>query len=147
MNSKKLSSETRGSIVNILMGCFGVLCYLYGKEKGIKGAESLTVFAISVTLIGVSILVILTSSHLKKYPLKSIGRVNKDDEMLVALRQKASHRAFHVTLMIIFALVMVTATGIINLNVNPCYILFGILVLMYSLDIIFITIFSNKSMN
>lgn len=147
MNSKNLNSEIKGAIVNILMGSFGVLAYLYGKEKGIKGAESLTVLAIAVTLIGISILVLLISPYLKKHPLKSVGRVNKDDEMLVALRQKASHRAFHVTLIILFALVMLTATGIINFNINPCYILFGILVLMYSLDIICITIYSNKSMN
>lgn len=145
MLNKKLGSSLIGVFTNTALGIIGLICYFYSNYKGIKATESSTILVMSIVLIGITIVVQVFEVFFKKHPIKSIGVVNKDDEMQIAMRQKACHASFHVTSFIIFVLFIVTATGLVSFSTNISYLFLGLWVMMGVLNIIFISYFSNRS--
>lgn len=146
MKTSKLGTDFVGFIRTAVIGLIGAAIYLYSSYQGITGEGMRFVKAFSLMFIIIGISGMILTKLFEKHPIKSIGVVNKDDEMLKLIRYRAAHTTFEVTVSAIIILTILTAAEIIKLNM-PIYMI-GIIfiVTMEIINIIFITIYSNRMM-
>lgn len=146
MKTSKLGVDFIGFVRSTIIGLIGWITYLYSNYQGITGEGMKFAKAFSVMFIIIGIAGMILTKVFEKHPIKSIGVVNKDDEMMKFIRYKAAYTAFEITVSAIIILTILIAAGVININM-PIYML-GIILLvsMEVINIIFITIYSNSTM-
>ncbi|WML34748.1 hypothetical protein [Clostridium sp. OS1-26] len=146
MKTSKLGADFIGFIRATIIGLIGSVIYLYSSYQGITGEGMKLAKALSLMFIIIGISGMILTKLFEKHPIKSIGVVNKDDEMLKLIRYRAAYTTFEITVSTIIIFTILTAAEVIKLNM-PIYMI-GIIfvVTMEIINIIFITIYSNRMM-
>lgn len=146
MKTSKLGTDFIGFVRATIIGLMGAAIYLYSSYQGTTGAGMKFAKTFSVAFIIMGICGMILTKLFEKHPIKSIGVVNKDDEMLKLIRYRAAYTTFEITVSAIIIFTILTAAEVIRLNM-PIYII-GIIfvVTMEIINIIFITIYSNRMM-
>lgn len=146
MKLSKMGVEFRGMLQMLIIGIVGMVAWVYSNNQGVIGQGMKFVQSFSILFILVSIIGAILTKHLGKHPIKSIGVVNKDDEMLKLVRYKAAYASFEITSAIVILVTILTATEIIKINISMYALGIIIFVAMNFLNIIFTTIYSNRTL-
>lgn len=146
MKTSKLGVDFIGFIRATIIGLIGAAIYLYSNYQGITGEGMKFAKAFSVAFIIMGICGMILTKLFEKHPIKSIGVVNKDDEMLKLIRYRAAYTTFEITVSVMIIFTILIAAEVVKLNM-PIYMI-GIIVVvaMEVINVILITIYSNKLM-
>lgn len=146
MKLSKMGVEFRGMLQMLIIGIVGMVAWVYSNNQGITGQGMKFVQSFSILFIFISIIGSILTKYLGKHPIKSIGVVNKDDEMLKLVRYKAAYASFEIMSAIVILVTILTATEIIKINISMYALGIIIFVAMNFLNIIFTTIYSNRTL-
>lgn len=146
MKASKMGVDFRGYLQALIIGIIGIGAWLYSNNQGVVGEGMKFVQAFSITFILIGIGGMILTKYFKKHPLKSIGVVNKDDEMLKLVRYKAGYMSFQITLACLILFTIFSATEIIKTNISIYALGIIIFVAMNFLDMVLTSIYSSKTM-
>ncbi|MBV7271738.1 hypothetical protein I6U48_02265 [Clostridium sp. PL3] len=144
MRTSKLGVDFIGFIRTTIIGLIGGAIYLYSNSQGITGGGMRFTKVFSSMFIIIGIAGIILTKFFENNPIKSIGVVNKDDEMQKLIRYKAAYAAFEITMSAIMIFIMLIAAEIIKLTMPLYMIGIVLLVAMGVINIVSIVIYSNK---
>lgn len=123
---KKMNVDIVSYIKTGLMGLVGLIAWIYSNLKGVSGEGMELIKTLSVMFLIISVIGIILTKYLLKKPLKSIGVINKNDEMFVIIRAKASQLTLDIFNIIIFLFIILTGTQILNITFSMYWL--GIIV-------------------
>lgn len=146
MKLSKMGTEVRGTLQMLIIGVLGIIAWAYSNNHGVVGDGMKFVQSFSILFILISIISIILTKYLKKHPFKSVGVVNKDDEMLKLVRYKAAYTSFEITSAVVILITILIATEIIKINISMYALGIIVFVAMNFLNLIFTAIYSNKTM-
>jgi hypothetical protein len=146
MKSSKMGTEFKGMLQILIIGIIGMIAWAYSNNKGVTGQGMKIVQSLSMLFIFISIISIILTRYLEKNPIKSIGFVNKDDEMLKLIRYKAAYASFEITSAVVILVTILTATEIIKIDISMYALGIVIFVGMNFLSLICTFIYSNRTM-
>lgn len=144
MKTSKLGVDFIGFIRMTVIGLIGAVIYFYSNYQGITEVGMKFTKAFSTMFIIVGIAGVILTKFFEKHPVKSIGVVNKDDEMQKLIRYRAAYTTFEITVSAIMIFAMLTASQVIKLTISIYMTGLILVVAMWIVDIIFITIYSNR---
>lgn len=144
MRTSKLGVDLSGFIRMTIIGLVGGMSYLWANSQGTIGEGMKFTKAFSVMFIIMGIAGGILTKFFEKHPLKSIGVVNKDDEMQKMIRYRAAYTTFEIITSIIMIFIMLIATEVIKLTLSLYVIGIALLVIMWIINIICIIIYSSK---
>lgn len=146
MKLSKRGTEFKGMLQMLMIGIIGMVAWVYSNNQGVVGQGMKFVQSLSMLFIFISIIGTILARYLEKNPIKSIGVVNKDDEMLKLVRYKAAYASFETTSAVVILATILTATEIIKIDISIYALGIVIFVVMNFLNIIFTFIYSNRTM-
>lgn len=144
MRTSKLGVDLSGFIRMTIIGLVGGASYLWANSQGTIGEGMKFTKAFSAMFIIIGIAGVILTKFFEKHPLKSIGVVNKDDEMQKMIRYRAAYTTFEITTSAIMIFIMLIAAEVIKLTLSLYMIGIALLVIMWIIDIICIIIYSSK---
>ena len=143
---KKMNVDIASFIKTGLMGLIGFIAWIYSNSKGVSGEGMELIKTLSVMFLIISVIGILLTKYLLKKPLKSMGVVNKNDEMFVIIRAKAAQLTLDIFNLLIFLFIILTGTKILNIGISMYWLGIIAFVGINVISIVCITIQSNKLM-
>lgn len=143
---KKIGSDTLSNIEAVGMGIFAILGWLYGHKNGIQGEGMRLTLGFGIIFTSIGLIGFVITHFLKNKPLKSMGVINKDDELFVLIRAKAANTAMKILNYIIFIFIILTATDVVVINIKIYYLGIILFVLTNVLTLIATSIHSYRDM-
>ncbi|WDV46887.1 hypothetical protein PV797_04110 [Clostridiaceae bacterium M8S5] len=144
---KKMDSDSFSYIESALMGLIGLIAWFYAKTNGVVMAEGMKLTKIlSIMFLIIGVVGYILSKYFTKKPLKSVGVVNKDDELFTLIRAKSAQNTLKVINIASFLFIILTATEILKIKISMYYLGIIFFVSINVLSIIFNFVQSRKVM-